>query len=267
MTTRLYYSADTAAPGISPAFDASWERTTDAVRRNLENDKIDTDVNAPINLAVASGSTNTPAGASDILIAQYISGQLSGSQTISGAIKGRMRASENTGAADMRTQCVVRVVDSAGTTVRGTLIASDGSALASEWATSITNRKVPLGSPATPTSVAAQDGDRIVVEVGYRKHENATTSRTGTIQVGAILGATDLPEDETTTAANAPWIEFADTLVFKSTVPTLRVSQATIETLVQPTTQQARVSQAVVEVLVTGYSGTVYPRAYVVQID
>lgn len=239
MATRLYYGYS-AVPTVSPAFDGSWEATGSAVRRWLVNKKDPTNVAALESLAVAT-TLNSPAGAVDVLIAQYVSSPLSGAQTISGAIKSIIRAQESNAAADMRAQCVIWVMKSDGTS-RGTLIATDTSALSNEFNTSLRDIKYPkgwTGSGTTPTSVAAQDGDRIVVELGYRKHENATTSRTGTLSLGNPEG-TDCPEDETTTTANTPWIEFADTLTFQGN--TDRVSQTALLVANQPT-PSVRVSQ------------------------
>lgn len=237
MATRLYLPSTGTAP-ISPAFDASWEATGTPTRRPLSTDK--GEHSAVLSVAVATAS-NTPAGAVDVAIAQFISAPLSGNQTISGAIKGQIRALESNAAADMDPQCVIRVLSNDGTTVRGTLIASDTSALGHEFNTSLRNVKYPKGGSTTPTSVNALDGDRIVIEVGYRKHESATTSRTGTLSFGDAAG-TDLAEDETTTTANDPWFEFADNLTFQA-VGT-RVSQTPLLVGTHPV-PDARVSQSV----------------------
>lgn len=241
MSKRTYFG--TAAPPITPAFDSSWEVTGAAVRRVLEVSKDDLPV-ALESLAASSGALNTPAQAVDVLVAQYVSAPLSGNQTISGAIKGQIRASESSLTGDLRAQTVIRVLSLDGTTVRGTLIASSASALASEFVGSLTNREFPIASPVSPSSVNALDTDRVVVEVGYRKHENAATNRSGTLSLGNPLG-TDLAEDESTTTANTPWIEFADTLVFATTEE--RVSQVVVQSAITPPTVETRVSQVVVQ--------------------
>lgn len=240
MATRLYLKQLTAA-SHSPAFDASWEVTGSAIRRILDTDKDET----AFATAAATTASNTPAGAVDVLIAQFISAPLSANVTISGAIQGQVRASESNAAADMRMQCVIRVVQSDYSTVRGTLIASSAAALSNEFNTSLRNIKIPLGGSTVPTSVAALATDVIVVEIGYRKHENATNSRTGTFDLGAVSGGTDLAIDETTTTQNVPWIEFTEAITFSSTPR--RISQAVVEGVVSPTSVQARLSQAVVE--------------------
>ena len=244
MTTRLYFGFD--APIVSPTADASWESALSFVRRTLTTTKLST-ATATEALAVATNS-NTPAGAVDVVILQATSAPLSGNQTISGAIKGQMRMLESATAADLRVQCVIWVRKADGTS-RGTLVASDASALSHEFdATTKTNRAFPLGAPVTPTTVNALDTDRIVVEVGYRKHESATTSRTGTLQSGNG-NLTDLPEDETTTTDGAPWIEFADTLTFAGTLA--RTTQIAAEALIDTSDANAfiRDTQIAVEVL------------------
>jgi len=198
---------------------------------------------------VQAVTINSVAGASDHLQAQYVSPPLDSNQTISGNIKGQVGSSEGNAAADMRAQIVVWVCKSDATS-RGTLYAGDTGALSSEFSLfgTVTNRKYPRGGSTAVTSVAAQTGDRIVVEIGCRKHENATTSRNMIHVLGNPEGGTDLPEDETDTSqSKVPWIEFADNLTF--TAPTLRETQLAAEVLQQNPTPQFRETQLVVEVL------------------
>lgn len=213
MSTRLYMpSAGTGA--VSPAFDSSWEKTSTGASNIRPMLPWKT---GSANATVSDGTTgNTPAGAFDVCVWQGISLKLAGSGTISGNVKGQLRCAEGAAAADMRIQWVLRVVDAAGTTVRGTLFGSDTAALSHEFnLTTLRNITFPRGGSAAPTSVNYVAGDRLVLEIGYRKHENATTSRTGSFSFGDVIGSTDLAEDETTTTADAPWIELADTLSFQ----------------------------------------------------
>jgi hypothetical protein len=243
VATRLYFDTDAAV--VSPAFDGAWEATGSAVRRGLSTGKLAD--HAFETLAVAT-NLNSPAGAVDALILQAVSAPLAGNVTIAGAIAGQIRAMESSATGDLRMQCVIWVMQSDGSS-RGTLIAASAAALASEWPiTTPANRKIPLGGSATPTSVAAQAGDRIVVEIGYRKHESATTSRTGTIVAGNPSG-TDLAVDETTTTANVAWIEFTESLTF-SDAPT-RVSDLVVQAGVVPPDPATRVSDLVVQAGVT----------------
>lgn len=257
MASRFYFGV--YAPSISPAADAAWDVAGSLVRRVLEGEKHG--FPAALETLAVSTTSNSPAGAVDVLIGQYISAPLSGNQTISSAIKGQISAFESNAAANARMQCVIRVVSNDGTTVRGTLIAASAAALSNEFNTSTRNIKIPLGGSTVPSSVNALDTDRIVVEIGWRKHESATTNRTVTFAGGNPIG-TDLPEDETTVATNTPWIEFADTLVF-GTAET-RASQIVVQPAITPPTVETRASQIVVQVAVSGgvAGSSATPRAW-----
>jgi hypothetical protein len=208
MATRLYFAG--GAPTISPAFDASWELGVN--RGLLRSSK---DGTSAMSTGTASTALNTPAGAVDVAWAQFISKPLRGNGTIAGQISGVMRVLESAAAADLRVQCVIRVLSEDGTTVRGTLVASDTGALSSEWdAATLTNRKFPRGGPVTPTAVAYSDRDRLVVEIGFRKHESAVTNRTGSFRFGNPVGGTDLTLNETGTSDDVPWLELADDVGF-----------------------------------------------------
>src|SRR4030065_2799953 len=128
-----------------------------------------------------------------------------------------------------RSRIVIRVVSQDGLPNRGTLLDFDTRPLSSEWPTTRQNRRFPrlntilyrdtviptalgdtttglpperedeLFSLAVPQSVAmspvfALDGDRIVVEVGFRGHA-ASGGSFGLIRVGDA-GGSDLPADE-----------------------------------------------------------------------
>lgn len=274
MATRFYF--DTNTPTVSPTADGSWEVTGSMVRRWLDAGKFDS--HALESLAVTT-ALNSPAGAVDALILQAVSPQLDSNQTISGAIKGQIRASESSATGDERMQCVIWVMKTDGTS-RGTLIATNTAALGNEFNTALRNIKIPKNGSTSPTSVNALSTDRIVVEIGYRKHENATNSRTGTFSAGNP-NVSDLPEDETTTTALAGWIEFADNLTFSvaplraSQVvaqtalvpsPAVRASQVTAQTALVPT-PAVRASQVVMQVAVSGaVAVTAQPRTFIVWV-
>jgi hypothetical protein len=202
MATRLYFPSSAAnTPTVSPAFDSTWEATGSAFRRLLDSEKNEAS-GAYVQSNVSSG-LNSPAGAVDVLIAQFVSAPISGSTTINGTVKGQVRAVENSTTADLRMQCVIGVVSNDGSSFRGTLIASNDGALSNEFNNSLRNIYIPVGGSTSVSSVTANDGDRLVVEIGYRKHKNATTSRTGGFDLGAVSGATDLAEDFMTEVTEA----------------------------------------------------------------
>ncbi len=250
MATRLYLGV--VAGPTSPAFTTGWEVTASAVRRVLDNATFADSVAESLAVATA---LNSPASAVDVLIAQYTSAPLDVNQTITGTIKGQIRALESNAAADLRAQIVVWTMKTDGT-VRGTNLGFDTAALSSEFGTAAANRKFPRGGATTLTSVAALATDRLVIEVGYRKHENATNSRTGTLNPMGNFTGTDLPEDETdTSAVKVPWFEFSQALTFAVTEE--RVSQDAMEALVLPDNGAIRVSQDAMEALVLPDNGAI----------
>ncbi len=207
MATRLYITS--AQSTLTFAFDASWEQTAGSVRTMLMPERTGTPF-----LQVPIGETSVST-TFDVLIAQFLSPALT-AQTVSGNLKGQIRALESAADADLRAQMLVRVVSANGSTVRGTLLAHDASALTSEFDVVLTNRKFPLawtGSGAALTPVVAELGDRIVVEVGYRAHNATATGKSATLEFGDA-SATDLAEDETSTVQNNSWLEFSNTLNF-----------------------------------------------------
>jgi hypothetical protein len=116
----------------------------------------------------------------------------------------------------------IRVVSKDGTTVRGTLLA---------LSTAGSDQRVRHGpdQPQVPgrvgvsrwhcQRVSAFDGDRIAVEIGARFIATTVATTTATVNFGDAP-ATDIAEDETSTTANAPWLELSQTLTFQA-VPEL----------------------------------------------
>lgn len=210
MATR-FFLPDSGAAAVSPAFDAAWERTADANRIKCVTTKIGS--------ANLTKTVQEPtADETETLARQYVSDPLVGAQAISGTIKGQIRVREADAAANARAQLIVKVVSGDGSTVRGTLLAPDMSGtVANEFATTLTNRKFPkgwTGSGAALTTVNAQSGDRIVIEIGVHVHVNPIAADSYDFRFGDEHGASNLPEDETTTADDDPWIEFSQTLNF-----------------------------------------------------
>jgi hypothetical protein len=213
MAATRFYLPSTGTPPISPAADGSWEQTSDLIRLSLVTTKIGS------TQLIQSGASNSTTGSFDVLLAQYISDPL-GAQTIDGTVKGVTKARETNGAADLRTQMIIKVVSGDGLTVRGTLLSHDEGTLTSEWSTSSTlnSRLAPVALRSnTLTPVVAQAGDRVVVEIGYRRHTTIDpTSYTGRLYFED--SGTDLPESDSDTTVGDPWIEFSDDLLPTHTV-------------------------------------------------
>jgi hypothetical protein len=207
MATR-FYLPNTGAAAVSPPWSAGWMGTDVADRRRCAIAKQNT------SMATAVRQTSQTSANTDVAARMYVSDPLL-AQTITDTVKGQIRAAQDNTTYDHRAQLAIRVVSGDGATDRGTLLAPDGGALASEFSTSLVNRKFPLAWVAPGNalgSVNALAGDRLVIEIGWRRH---STYRWGSIRFGDAA-ATDLPEDETTTTDLNPWIEFSQTLAFQA---------------------------------------------------
>jgi hypothetical protein len=249
MATRLYLARELRPPGQVVTPNGGWEKTTGALLARLEQRK-----SALFGSLSTTISGNGTSG-NDTLLGQWISSPLDVNQNIGGGgatFRGQMRMNESSGSLDARVQCIVYVIQSDLTTVRGTLLAMDASGLSHEFNTSLRNISIPLGGSAATTTVNALAGDRIVVEIGFRQH--ATFSANGVMSTRDDAG-TDLAVDETTTTANDPWVEFSDNITFAT--PEIIASQLVAEVVYQPTAK-IRASQVVLEIVQSNtYAGLV----------
>lgn len=196
MPTRLYLSRLTSAPA-APAF-AGWGDSSLAVSKKLLQAK-----DAAESLATVVFNTDGSTGAGG----QFVSDPLT-AQTISGSVKAYARIRDASVGGLAFTNFYVSVVSGDGGTVRGVLLSlgSYGSGLP---LAALMNRAFADGDSVS--AVAAEAGDRLVVEFG------ANDANAGTFQLnyGAPTGS-DLPEDEITTTALTPWVEFSGAIGFQS---------------------------------------------------
>lgn len=239
MATRLYINRDVWLR-LSAAAQAEWEKATGFQRYKLNTAKRTTSPHSSLfSVVIAAQGT----AGNDTLLFQGVSDPLDVDQTIAGTVKGQARFAEAALTLDARAQCIIWVAAPDGS-VRGVLCMADAGALASEFGTALANRKVPRGGAIALSSVAALAGDRIIWEIGARQHAAGVNNLT--LSVG--YAATDLAEDETTTAANAPWLEFSQNLTFTSEANIIVTRQA-LSVLVQGDAA-LRVSRAALTVLV-----------------
>jgi hypothetical protein len=233
MGFKRLYLPSTGAAAVSPAFDSGWEHATATADRIAA---VTTRISSSMTSKTATKSTSSVAD-TDGIARQYVSDPLA-AQTITGTLKGQVRAMESATSANMRSQIVVRVVSNDGSTERGVLYPGDlhthganaNANPTNEFGTSLANRRFPRsGFANTLTSVTTEDGDRLVIEIGFRHHLASSTATVGTFSFGDNSG-TDLPENDTTTTANNPWVEFSNTIYFQGeTIPILAQSDASTE--------------------------------------
>lgn len=212
MATRLYLPQTGAAP-VSPSYSAAWNKTSDSDRIKAVLVRLNTTF-------TGRSGTQLTGGPNFILLRQYVTDPLD-AQTISGTIKGQLKAIQNNGTLSATLAVLVKVVSNDGLTTLATLVSIAASQLATvppEFPTgTATNRKFKNSSDVSDipiSSYACAVGDRIVIEIGYRENDTSTnTARNATLTFGDA-GASDLAEDETSTAANNPWIQFSNSLQF-----------------------------------------------------
>lgn len=220
--TRLYLPPSGGTPGITPTPATEWDFSTGFARVVPAQTKS--------NVAFASKAiTDATATANrDTCIYQFVYPLPTGVAFLtSQTIKGRVLTLEGATASNLRSQAIIRVMGSDGTTVRATLYAGDLTTgttnPTSEWGTTQANRQMPRGTTvavaANYTSVA---GDHLVIELGYRKHAAASTA--GTIRLGTLSATADLPENETQTTDGDTWIEFSGSLDAPPVIVTTTIS-------------------------------------------
>ena len=216
-TTRLYFSTENAS-GVGapdPAAAAAWDVTigngTGANRKLLKT--------APDGTSTTVGAGTTGGDFANLRILQALY-ELDSAGTLQGTVRGQLLARGDTqaiGSQIGQSQLVIRVVAPDGTTFRGTALDehSPGAADSPNWLGSgaYTNRSFPAsgsfdsadGVELTP--VTYQAGDWLVVELGYY-HINTSLGDEAHIRLQSDA-ASDLPEDESSTADLNSWIDIS----------------------------------------------------------
>lgn len=222
MATRFYLPS-TGAAAASPAFGGGWGQTTNAARRAL----VTTRISSAMTSFDGVGNTNT---STEQLIAQYVSATLA-AQTLSGTIKGQVRATTNSIGAGALSFRVAKCA-SDGTSVTEILaitVSPDAAGAAPPaFETGTAENRRFEGSPANTFSIdvgstAISANDRLILEIGYLEG-SANPIHINTLVFGDDSG-TDLAEDETTTTANNPWAEFSATISFAGGGETITIDK------------------------------------------
>ena len=213
MATRFYLPASGAAP-VTPALGSQWTVTTGWSAHPAPTVKSNT--------ALANGTARqngSTTSVTDRLDRVFVSAQLD-AQTISGTFSAVVQGLESATGHNAWLDIVIRVVSADGQTQRGVLYAGSTATSPSatagvenqEFGTTLASR---IKSAVALSSVAAQAGDRLVIEVGYRK-QSTTSTQTATLRYGDPTGSTDAALTAgTTTTTIAPWVELSQTLVFQ----------------------------------------------------
>lgn len=212
MTATRFYFATGGTAAAAPAFNAGWDITTSAVSRPLFlASELGTGSSAS-----DSSHAETSTSVVNRLKRQHVSqSQVTSAHTISGTADLVIKAFESSSSADLYLQCIISLWDSTGTTLRGVLYSGQTATSVSsttgdpnqEWTT--TPGQTRLLS-VTLTSQAAQVGDRIVVELGYRACNSSASSFGGTFQLNDQSASSDFAFTANLSTSIRPWIEFSD---------------------------------------------------------
>jgi hypothetical protein len=218
--TRFYLPSTTVADA-SPAFSATWNATSGAVRRKTVTTASST---ADATHTIDPFTATTP---ELTLFRQYVSDPID-AQTLSpgGAwtAKGQIRCVEETTGVNAGLAIGIRVVSNDGSVVRGTLLdvtAADALGLlecdADATFAALENRQFVDAAETAVLELAevvASAGDRIVIEIGIR--DTSTSTATGAALSFGDDGTGDLGENSTDTTATNPWVQLSGTVAFQS---------------------------------------------------
>ncbi len=196
--TRFYLNLNTAA-SLSPSYNAGWTVTTGATRYAMNTTKDGS--------AITSKTTSAVSGVSSgrCLLDQWISDPLA-AQTITGTFTGQVRFNiSNITSTTGQGFLYLRVINA-----NGTIATEVGSATTAALTATLTNRTL-ISLPVGTLNITA--GQRICIDLGWSYNIAAAVSRTCTISRGSAAAA-DLAADNITIAANNPWVQFSQTLLF-----------------------------------------------------
>lgn len=206
MATRLYIDP-TAIPYTPATIRGAWDATGSPSTGKLT--LAPTGSNTAITKSEVVSTNNY-----DILFGRWVSDGLLSAKTIAGTIAFAIRCQEANADANAFIHLHIYVTQGDSDTPRGTLLSDYIGA--NEFST--TNGGISA-SGISLSSVAAQAGDRIVIEIGAQLQNTHTTARNILISYGGTA-TTDLAGTNTT-AARPKWIEFSENLPFVSKLSSL----------------------------------------------
>ncbi|HEY7120171.1 MAG TPA: hypothetical protein VH475_26520 [Tepidisphaeraceae bacterium] len=209
--TKLYPTSDATALYTPATLKGGWEDSSNLVTMRLHT-SLCGDV-----LTVAD-TENNASPTWDVALYRGVSDPLRANTTIAGTLDYTYASLETNADADFVLHLHVWVTTGDSDTVRGTLLADFSDS--GEWvANGLGQVSGRVMTTQTLSSVAAQAGDRIVVEAGYRATNTHTTSRGGTLTYGgARLG--ELTGTESLLSPNSTggsFFTFSADLVFAPT--------------------------------------------------
>jgi hypothetical protein len=214
--TRFYLTntPSPVSPVVSPPGAQGWEADFTTGHLALSTTKGGANTSA-------TGSETSSTTSWDVCLGQWVSPPLVGSGTVQGLYAAALARQGTTGTLQ-RSRIIVRVVSGDGQIERGFSL-SGGAPDGVFWTSSalIEGMEGDLKGGTVPVPVAYQDGDRLVIELGYRSFVvgGSATLNSGTIWFGGT-GSPDISvDDDPVDTALPAWIDLPDELVFAEDVP------------------------------------------------
>lgn len=177
------------------------------------------------------GTTRTFARAESVTTSPYTVGVFRGvspqlaAQTLTGTLDMVLALLESSSLADFFTKIYVYVTQGDSDLVRGVLLDYEETSAggATEWPTTAAGRALQAAQALTNIG-AITEGDRLVVELGYRSENTSATSRTGTYRTGGRTSAfaelADLTVGSTSVSTSAGFLDFENTITLAAAEPT-----------------------------------------------
>jgi hypothetical protein len=209
MAQRFYLTRKTA-PYTPATVRGTWNDVASLVTRALDCQKTGGGVSVSVTRTNGPGSQPWAT-----LLYRGVFRPLS-AQTIAGTLDVGIGMSQNSVNADFAIKLHLYATTGDIDTPRGTLLDNYAETTANEFTSASFNIGRTLTAPQTLSSLAIQNGDRLVVEVGYVRY-SITTSYTGTLYYGTqdASGVT-MPSDLTLNGNRsllAPFIAFSQDLI------------------------------------------------------
>lgn len=157
--------------------------------------------------------TDTITSINRVLLGQYISEKLSAGTINLGTVVGYIGARETSSSMNSCPSVIIKLVSEDGQTVRGILLSYLPTTTTNEYNTSTSYYSRVHPTSSTSTSQAAQQGDRIVIEVGTYNNNTVATSYTCSLYLGSNNAYSNIGTTTTSIGSNAnPYISFSNEL-------------------------------------------------------
>ncbi len=214
MSTKMYLRVDGGDGVVSPpvTWRGGWDQTTSATNNIIDPQQFNglTSIRTIVELSIVDPFK--------VALQRWCTRPLA-AQTISGTLDFiiGVRESLSTGNMNWKVYAYARV--GVSDVVRGVLLDYEDNT--TEWPTTVTGMSLP-GGPAALSSVAIQDGDTVVIEMGYIARNTTGSSHSGSMRSGSMLPPGGLPLDpmpdltvgSTNVTTEAGTITFSHTFVY-----------------------------------------------------